>query len=302
MNSGLRHSYLGVRNRQRFLANANDFNLYVEDTGYEFWYKEIFKRMGYRIVSVVASGDKKRVVADYRKYGQKTDGKLNFYITDGDFWRYKSPEKMIKDDCFIYLHTYNIESYFIDENYSTQFLKGRLHTDDQGVVESGFDFVGWQKCIVDESNSLFFMYAAIESLTAVLGESKPNFSQDVGKTVSGATQFLNFETGFVREEALEKESERIMKLVSKYNLSDEFNRVMQEIIQKYHSFYGKEYYNLICGKYLFTSLTKYIQGILKSNHARTTIETNDFKWGCINSFDISKLDYIKDMIDTKLSA
>ncbi|NLQ55656.1 DUF4435 domain-containing protein [Streptococcus mutans] len=302
MSDGLRHSPQALHNRQRFLANANDFNLYVEDTGYEFWYKEIFKRMGYRIVSVIASGDKKRVVADYREYGPETDGKLNFYITDGDFWRYTSPEKMILDDCFIYLHTYNIESYFIDENYSTQFLKGRLRTDDQGVMESGFDFDEWQQCIVDESNSLFFMYATIEGLTAILGESTPSFSQDVGKTVSGAIQFLNFETGFVKEEALEKESERIMKLVSKYNLSDEFNRVMQEIIQKYHSVYGKEYYNLICGKYLFTSLTKYIQGILKSNSAKTTIEYNDFKWGCINSFDISKLDYIKDIIDTKLSA
>ncbi|MEI4337309.1 hypothetical protein [Streptococcus suis] len=176
MNNGLRHSYSGVRNKQRFLANANDFNLYVEDAGYEYWYKKIFKRMGFRLESVVASGDKCKVVEDYKKYGKITNGKLNFYITDGDFWRYNSSEKMIKDNSFIYLETYNVESYFIDKSYCIQFLEGRLHTDEEGVIERGFEFEKWKQCIIEESAQQFFMYATIECMTYSLSVTNPKFS------------------------------------------------------------------------------------------------------------------------------
>ncbi|MDB8658234.1 DUF4435 domain-containing protein [Streptococcus anginosus] len=303
MSSGLRHSQSALYTRQRFLENANDFNLYVEDQGYEFWYKQIFKRMGYQIVSVVASGDKNKVVEDYRKYGQSTDaGKLNFYITDGDFWRYKCPEKMIKDDHFIYLETYNIESYFIDQDYSIQFLKGRLHTDDEGVAESGFDFDKWKQHIIDESNALFFVYATIESLTADLGETNPQLSKDIGSTVSNANKFLDFNTGFVKKDALREELDRIGKIVDSHNLSDNFSQTMQNIKESYYSINHEDYYNIVCGKYLVKGLLAYIKSILKSKSANLTVYEDDFKWGCINSFDISKLDYIKMRIESKLSA
>ncbi|HEL1670362.1 TPA: DUF4435 domain-containing protein [Streptococcus suis 2651] len=301
MNSFLKHSNQALHVRQKFLEKANDFNLYVEDTGYEYWYKEIFRRMGFKLVSVVASGDKNRVVADYRKYGSKTDtGKLNFYITDGDFWRYKCPEKMIKDDCFIYLETYNIESYFVDKTYSIRFLKGRLHTDDDGVKKSGFDFDRWEQRIVNESKDLFFTYVAIECLTARLGGSNPQFSHEIGRTVSDVTRFLNFGTGFVNQTNWTNEITRIEEIINNHNLSKEFSQTMQVIKNNYYVINQEEYYNLICGKYLFDSLCAYIQSVLISNSARSAINKRDFKWECINSFDISKLDYVKSIIANQL--
>ena len=304
MSNGLKHSHPALYTRQKFLENANDFNLYIEDTGYEFWYKEIFKRMGYRIVSVVASGDKYKVVQDYKTYGRKSQkGKLNFYITDGDFWRYKCPEKMILDDHFIYLQTYNIESYFIDWNYPNNFLKGRLHTDDDGVLESGFNFEGWKKRIVDESKELFLRYATIESLTAKNGESDPEFSTEIGKTVSSAKKVLDFKTGFLNHDALETELERINQIVKTHNLYDVFAKEMEKIKEKYESINNEDYYNLICGKYLFKSFIAYIRNILVAKSAKVTvISEGDFKWECITSFDIRKLDYIKTIIESNLSA
>ncbi|WP_148880829.1 DUF4435 domain-containing protein [Streptococcus sp. Marseille-P7376] len=304
MSNGLKHSQSALYTRQKFLENANDFNLYIEDTGYEFWYKEIFKRMGYRIVSVVASGDKSKVVQDYKTYGRKSQkGKLNFYITDGDFWRYKCPEKMILDDHFIYLQTYNIESYFIDWNYPNKFLKGRLHTDDDGVLESGFNFEGWKQRIVDESKELFLRYATIESLTANNGESDPEFSTEIGKTVSSAKKLLDFKTGFLNNDALETELERVNQIVKTHNLCDVFAKEMEKIKEKYESINNEDYYNLICGKYLFKSFIAYIRNILVAKSAKVTvISERDFKWECITSFDIRKLDYIKTIIESNLSA
>lgn len=304
MSNGLKHSQPALYTRQKFFENANDFNLYVEDTGYEFWYKEIFKRMGYRIVSVVASGDKYKVVQDYKTYGRKSQkGKLNFYITDGDFWRYKCPEKMIIDDHFIYLQTYNIESYFINWNYPNQFLKGRLHTDDDGVLESGFNFADWKQRIVDESKELFLRYATIESLTANFGETDPEFSEEIGKTVSNSKNFLDFKTGFLNHDSLRVELERINRIVETHNLCDVFSKEMKKIKEIYESINNKDYYNLICGKYLFKSFVAYIKNILISNSAKSTmIYEEDFKWECITSFDISQLDYIKTIIESNLSA
>lgn len=304
MSNGLKHSQSALHTRQKFLENANDFNLYVEDTGYEFWYKEIFKRMGYRIVSVVASGDKYKVAQDYKTYGRKSQkGKLNFYLTDGDFWRYKCPEKMIEDDCFIYLQAYNIESYFINWNYPNQFLKGRLHTDDDGVLKSGFNFEEWKQRIVDESKELFLLYATIESLTANIGETDSEFSKEIGETVSNAKKFLDFKTGFLNYEIWETEKERINQIVKTHNLYNVFAKEMEKIKEKYESINKEDYYNLICGKYLFKSFIAYIKNILVAKSAKVTvISEGDFKWECITSFDISKLDYIKTIIESNLSA
>lgn len=304
MSNGLKHSQPALHARQKFLEKANDFNLYIEDTGYEFWYKEIFKRMGYRIVSVVASGDKYKVVQDYKTYGRKSrTGKLNFYLTDGDFWRYKCPEKMIMDDCFIYLQAYNIESYFINSNYPIKFLKGRLHIDDDSILESGFNFEEWKKQIVDESKELFLRYATIESLTANIGETDSEFSQEIGKTVSNAKKFLDHKTGFLDCDAWERELERINQIVENHNLHHLFSKEMKRIKENYESINNEDYYNLICGKYLFKSLMAYIKNILISKSAKsTTIYEEDFKWGCITSFDISELDYIKTIIESNLLA
>lgn len=303
MSNGLVHSNPGKHTKQKFLEKFNDFNLYVEDEGYEYWYKEIFKRMGFNLVSVVASGDKYKLIDDYRSYGNKeSSGKLNFFLTDGDFWRYNNPEKMILEDCFIYLETYNIESYFIDKSYSMLFLKGRLQTDEKGVLASGFNFDNWRNRIVEESKEQFLVYAALEAMSYSLSNTNPQFSQSIGKTVKSAKTFLNHNSGFIDEHRWSKNSNRILQIISDNKISEDYDKVFHEIEERYKSINGDEYYNLICGKYLFYSLTCYIKSILKSKSVSTTIINEDFKWGCINSFDISKLDYVKSKIIKHLSA
>ena len=121
--------------------------------------------------------------------------------------------------------------------------------------------------------------------------------------MSSAKKFLDFKTGFLNHDALETELERMNQIVKTHNLYDVFAKEMEKIKEKYESINNEDYYNLICGKYLFKSFIAYIRNILVAKSAKVTvISEGDFKWECITSFDIRKLDYIKTIIESNLSA
>ena len=75
------------------------------------------------------------------------------------------------------------------------------------------------------------------------------------------------------------------------DLDDDFESKISEIAEKYEAINGDDYFNLICGKFLMDSLFSYLQNI-----ARIPMRKDDFQWALINGFDISKLEYIKEVV------
>lgn len=280
MNEGLDDlTYSSEAQAARFLLfqGLNEINLIVEDKDREYIYETIFKRMlkdQYNISTIFAVGGKPSVIERYREFKNETDGIKNFYIVDGDFDRYIYSEDMINNPCFIYLKTYNIESYFLDEEACVQFVKGRMKCMDKEVKEK-LNFQYWKNRIVSESSSLFLNYCFVQKYYP----HKETLSRS-------SYLFIDNKTGFERtDEKYHKFEDEVIELDSNSK-----NKIM-EIDILYKSINGDDYFNLICGKFLFDSLCCYIRNLIEQK-----FEKEDFKWHLVNHFDISKLDYVKDII------
>lgn len=274
--------YSSEASATRFLyyQDLNDINIFVEDTGKEYEYETIFKRIlgeRYKIKSIFSAGGKNGVREIYQEFGivDSRNSKIkNFYIVDGDFDRYICPEEMIDNPHFLYLKTYNIENYFIDENACIQFAKGRIKCLDT-IVKEKLNFSWWKNTVVEQSTKLFLAYCFI----------KKYYPQH--ETLSRPTgEFIDAKTGFERQDGA---FDKFWNFV--ISLDSEAESEILSIKEKYIQINGEDFFNLICGKFLLDSLCWYIRNIIgaKFNH-------DDFRWHLINHFDISKLNYVKDAI------
>lgn len=252
----------------------NEINLIVEDANREHIYETIFKRMlgdQYNISTIFAVGGKPAVIERYKEFKSNTNGIKNYYIVDGDFDRYIYSDSMICDPCFIYLKTYNIENYFIDENACIQFAKGRLKCLDKEVKRRiNFDY--WKKRIVNEASKLFLCYCFLKKYHPTV------------KTLSRSSYlFIDNKTGFEREDgSYQKYWSSILEM------DENAQEKIDELKHIYQNINGQDYFNLICGKFLLDSLCCYLRKILGSKY-----DFDDFEWHLVNHFDISKLDYVK---------
>ena len=280
MNEGLDDLiYSSEANAARFLLyqGLNDINLIVEDEGMQFVYETIFKRLledKYNIKTIFPMGGKPKVKEGFLEFGEMTDGVRNIYIVDGDFDRYIHQDQMIDNPCFIYLKTYNIENYYLDEDACLQFAKGHLKCLDN-VLKKKVDFNNWKKRIVCESAKLFLCYCFVQK-----------FHPEIETISRSPFLFINDKTGFERDGAFQRYwDETIITLDN--NAQDK----IIEIDTLYKSINGEDYFNLICGKFLLDSLCAYLRNLFKE-----TFNKKEFKWHLINHFDITKLDYVKNAI------
>lgn len=266
--------------RFMYYQDFNDINIFVEDAGKEYEYETIFKRLlgqGYKISSIFSAGGKNAVKERFVEFGTSNANNpkiKNFYIVDGDFDRYIYSDEMIDNPFFIYLDTYNIENYFIDEHASTQFCKGRLKCLDLASTEK-LKFNYWKETIISQSKKLFLTYCFI----------KKYYPQHA--TLSRPTaEFIDAKTGFERQDGA---FENYWQFVISLDTDAQYK--ISKIEEQYKKVNGDDYFNLICGKFLLDSLCWYIRNIIgsKFNH-------DDFKWHLINNFDITKLEYIKSSI------
>lgn len=260
-----------------FYQGLNDVNIFVEDMNMEFLYETIFKRMlkdEYNIYNISPLGGKLNVIEKFNEFGTETEGIPNIYIVDGDFDRYIHTDKIVHSPNFIYLETYNIENYFIDEDACLKFAKLKLKCLDKDV-KSKVNFNYWKNRIIDESAKLFLCYCFVQLKDPTIA------------TLSRSSyEFLDYKTGFERDDgAFEKYWNSI-----KY-LSDTIEEDIKEIDNVYKSINGDNYFNLICGKFLLDSLYSYLRNV-----TRTKFDKDVFEWVLINDFDISKLDYVKNQI------
>jgi len=266
--------------RFMYYQDLNDINIFVEDLGKEYEYETIFKRLlgeDYKIKSIFSAGGKKGVRDRYEEFGivNLDNPKIkNFYIVDGDFDRYIYPEKMIDDPYFLYLKTYNIENYFIDENACIQFSKGRLKCLDEEAKRK-LNFCWWKDTVVDQSTKLFFAYCFV------------NKYYPEHKTLSRSTgEFIDAKTGFERQDGSFNEFWNFI-----ISLDSKAESKILGIKEMYVKINGQDFFNLICGKFLLDSLCWYIRNVIDDN-----FNHGDFKWHLINHFDISRLNYVKESI------
>lgn len=257
----------------------NDINLFVEDANRQFEYETIFKRLlgeQYNIRTIFAVGGKPKVAKCYREFGANSDGIKNYYIVDGDFDRYiaRDREKMVEDDCFIYLKPYNIENYYIDEQACLLFAKGLLkQTDDD--VKHIINFPSWKTQIVSEAKKLFLCYCLVKTI---------NPEEETLKR--SPYKFIDAETGFERTDG---SFDAYLNHVK--SLSNNYEGQIQMIVTLYEAENGQDYFNFICGKFLLTSLMCHLR-----KKTGQKIKMDDFKWFLTNQFDIMNLNYVKERI------
>lgn len=254
----------------------NKINVFVEDLEKEYIYETILKRLfsDQYTFKPLGLGGKPRVIEHFKKFGNKMNNVISIYIVDGDFDRYIYADKMVQDPCFIYLKTYNIESYYLDEKACVQFSKGYLKCLEESANKK-VDFNNWKKRIIHESSKLFLCYCYIKKY------------HPETKTVSRSSfLFIDEKTGFERKEAYENYWNKEVLILGE-NVQEKIN----EIDQIYKSINGDDYFNLICGKFYLDSLYSYLKNIFKKSFYK-----NVFIWHLINNFDVAKLDYVKNAI------
>ena len=278
MDSGdLQFSLEGKMTSIKFFKDINQVHIIVEDAGKEAEYETIFKRLlnkEYKIEKIFAVGGKINVKRCYEEL--KDDSSLPLiFLVDGDFDRYKDPENMINDERFIYLETYNIESYFIDEKASAMFVKSCIHLLDE-EIDRKFRFKEWKESIIEHAKDLFFIYCYLQ----IYNPTEPNVQKK-------PCYFVNQENGFWKtDDSFEKYK------IDIYAKDENAQTRIEEIVHKYLEIHGTNYSYLICGKFLFFCLKNYIHHIVDK-----AINDNTLRWWLIYHFDIEKLSYVRDRIN-----
>ena len=266
----------------KFYEDINQIHLIVEDKGKESEYETIFKRLlkeQYNIEKIFAVGGKLNVKKCYEEL--KNEKSLYvIFLVDGDFDRYKDPRGMINDKRFIYLETYNIESYFIDENACSMFVKSRTHLLDEDV-EHKLRFKEWYSKIIGQAKDLFFIYCYLQI-----------YNPQIPTIENGPYFFIDQKTGFKKEDTTFEQYK-----YSIYAQDRNAQYRINEIISIYKQLHGNDYSYLICGKFLFCSLKNYIYNILKKYSNNYSISDNEFRWYLIYNFETEKLSYVRDSIN-----
>ena len=280
---GLHFSEYGEKNRLLFYSYLNDINIIVEDKDKEYEYEIIFKRLlkdRYKIVSLFTAGGKQKVIERFEEFGKVDDNNTKMiYVVDGDFDRIIHEAEMIRADNFIYLSTYNIENYFIDEEALIKFAQGKMKKTN-AVVRRMIDYSKWQKETVNKAEELYILYCAVQK--SIYGEKNVGQSPYI---------YINSEDGSIREEAFIKYYEMMKEK------NPRIDNEIRLIKNKYNILYGTDYFSLICGKFMMISLFCYTKNKLPYSFCK-----DDFRWWMINHFDINKLNYVKDKIDKVMEA
>lgn len=330
-NNELEYSYDALDVRADMIDTGDsEIVIFVEDKNKEYFYDRIFERLfnnKHMVLKPIGLGGKNKVISRFNENKEKGENDY-FYLVDGDFDKYIGIE-LIEDDRFIYLEAYNIENYIIDENVVYNFLTGKLKKT-KSEVRNLFDFNKWKQKIVEESKKLFLCYAFIQCYLNDIEDSKiiidkrynakGNSFLSIENVSRSPFKFLNCNTGYEQvghfdkyyQEViirlclengyrifLNKEIIKSTKIIKSYSKAQQFyNSSICSISEKYESINGGDYYNLICGKFLISSLNSCIKEVLKRQNISTSFDERDFENQLSSYFDIDKLSYVKSRIES----
>ncbi|XZN60507.1 DUF4435 domain-containing protein [Clostridium perfringens] len=275
----LKYSEEAEASRFFFYTDINDINIFVEDKDKEYIYETIFKRMfknKYSIYSIISVGGKINLEKSFYEFGtydKDNKDKKNIYIADGDFDRIIGKE-MIDNVNFIYLFDYNIENYLIDKEATYSFAKGKLKALDSEVKDKVM-FDEWREKIVGQAFKLFILYSTIQKYNA-----------DIQNVQRSPYLFLDNKNGLERVGTYDEFYNEIKDKI------DNLDEKIEEIMTRWNTIYDGDKEKIICGKFLFTSLSCHIKNITNKK-----IVNDDFIWNLVQHFDMKKLNYIKERIE-----
>lgn len=284
MDDGLKYTEEAELSRYLFYSDVSDLIVFVEDKDKEYEYETIFERLfngKYENISILSGHGKSGVKKAFEEFGEvdkKNSSHMIFYIVDGDFDKYIHQEEMIHNEHFIYLDQYNIENYLIDEQAVVKFAKGKLAKLDKEVKKL-INFNYWEETIVSQAKKLFLLYCAVQKAMP----TEPNVARN-------AYKFIDSKTGFENNNGYMDYYNHIITQKA------DIDKDVREVKIIYESINGDNYFGLICGKFLLTSLFVYLQGKIKKHFSM-----NELRWYLISEFDVSKLNFIKNRINRAYS-
>lgn len=282
MNDDLLFSLEAQRTSIPIFSESNTVNIFVEDSGKEYIYEYIFCKMfgdDFHKNKIFSTNGKKGMEKYFRElgvYDSEDPNKKNIYLVDGDFDRYIYPENIINSRNYIYLKTYNIESYYIDKIAFETYAKGYIRCRHE-ELEQKVKFDLWLDTITKEASKLFFCYAYI----------KKNNPEDQSVSQSPYL-FLDDKTGFEKDNKINL---YISKVISEHeDAAEEIDKIKQIYFSQ-----NDDEFNIICGKFLMDSLFMHLRNICLP-YNRRTYRKDDLEWALITNMNVSKLDYVKERI------
>lgn len=278
--NNLQYSTEGSAARYLYLKDQQDVNFFVEDVNHEFEYERILKKLfpAVKIKTIFTAGGKPAMKERFKEYGEfdpHNSSHPNIYIVDGDFDRIIRPNEMIVNDHFIYLDSYNIEDYLLDEDACYDFTCGNLRKT-LSEVRSCIKFADWYNLIILQASKLFFIYCYIQA-----------YHPTVENISNSPFKFIDHKTGFEREGAFEE---------YKSSLSNEHSIVIDEsklnvLKQSYKALYGEDLKHLICGKFLLKSLRSYL-----ISKGLTSFTEEQLRWWLVCNINIQSFDSLTQKI------
>lgn len=273
-------------NRYVMLKNENTINFFVEDYGKEFEYETIFEKLfgnQYKIKSIFGVGGKRALIDTFYEFGPNDiDNKdiKNIYIADGDFDFLLFPETMISSPNFIYLKTYNIENYFIDEKSVVDYCRGYYKLQKSEVIKK-LKYHDWKQQIISIGASVFLTHCYVQK-----------YKLGIKNVDKGPGFFIDEKTGFERQNSFDLYIKEISEFT--HLPIEEINENIECIRSKYIEINGENYEPLICGKFLMFSLANYILSLSSEKN----LDFEKFRWFLISNINIDKLTYIKDAVES----
>ena len=276
----LNYSHDALANRAIFLSDLNDINIYVEDTGKEYEYEELFERLygeTMKIFCIFPLGGKDEVLRWHGNQGMHdADGKLNIFIVDGDFDNLWDDAK-VESPNLIYLSRYNIESYFISKEATIKYMRTYLKCT-RRETESRIGFDNWEQKQKQDAGKLFVLFAVAR-----------RYYPDLFSVNGAAGKFLD-NRGCLREDKYVTYQHDLEAVVP--DLQEKISDIEGRISNRFSGDEDRKILSIICGKFLFESLCRHLATVKHKN-----INRESYKSIILSSFDISLLYFVKDRID-----
>lgn len=272
----LNYSDEALISRVLYLISSTELNIFVEDTGKEYEYEEIFERLlldEIHINLIFPTGGKSKLEEAYTLFGKSDEYGKCFFIADGDFDIALEKER-INAPNFIYLKRYNIESYLLDKSGVIRFMRPKLKKT-ISETEELIEYENWERKITPYFKSVFALHFLVQF-------NKIYQLENVGRK---AGFFIN-DKGLPNEFNFKRYLNEIEKYIPNAN-SNIFNT-----ISSLENIYGTESSCFICGKYFLESLSRYLSSKLK----KKKIGYEELKSFLISNFDIKSIEYVRDKL------
>ena len=235
--------------RYFYYKDSQEINFFVEDKNKEYEYELLFEKLfpELKINTIFSSGGKSAMENLFYEFGlfdQDNDLHPNIYIVDGDFDLIIDPDNMIRHEHYIYLDAYNIESLLFEEIACVRLSMCRLEKS-FSYTKDKINIKDWYSKIINQSKDLFVIYCFLKAYYPTI--------KNVGNS---PYIFIDPHTGFAKTNALNDFKLTLQNNGINLDLAQD---KINEILNKLRIEYGNDYWRLICGKFVLTSLMHYLK-------------------------------------------